>query len=204
MKIIIKNNKIIDYERKWDAKYYIKKAAEYGFSISFPENEPENIQYIGNEIKIIPVIYEIPQIDSTTQKLSDPIRLIKEDNVLITYEIIENIVEQEEENIIHEPYLSETGKYYDENMVAERKKYENKYLETTKSIMKLAGMPVDEDEWPKLEDTDYENIGLEACVNNPALGGFLLTSLTYLYRTLKTDFEWKWEDIEYRSEIIES
>ncbi len=100
-------------------------------------------------------------------------------------------------------YLCQTCAALSSDEETERKKYENKYLEATKQLVLLSGGTVEEGTWPKLEDYDFETIGMQACVNNPGVGAFLMTSLEYTLRTLKYDFSWPWEQIEYRPEVVE-
>jgi hypothetical protein len=86
--------------------------------------------------------------------------------------------------------------------INERKSYENKYLEATKQLMLLAGETVPDNTWPKLQDTDFATIGLTASINSPGQASFLLSTLNYTLTTLKYDYGWTWEQIEYRPEIV--
>ena len=67
--------------------------------------------------------------------------------------------------------------------------------------MILAGETVEDNTWPKLEDVDFATIGLSASNNAPGPAGFLLATLNYTLTTLKYDYGWQWEQIEYRPEI---
>jgi len=204
MKTIVRDNEVIDIIREWDAKYYINKLMEYGYSVSLPQIESNN-PLTFNNIKILSVEEIKPLIDSAREEFTKPTIAVFENKVVLTYGKTNKILPPSippPEPLINEPYTSISGKYYDESKVIERKQYENQYMILTKQIMQLAGITVEDDVWNKLEDKDYQEIGLGACVNNPGVGNFLVTSLAYIHRTLKTDFEWKWEDIEFRPEVI--
>lgn len=206
MKVLVKNNELVDSIRSWDASYYINKLMFYGYSVSLPILEPvESLEF--GDLKILNVIEIKDSIDSAKEEYTDPTIIISDVSVTLTYgkknkQIIEVPPEPEPAPSINAPYSSDSGKYYTEAMVIERKQYENKYMILTKQIMQLAGLSVEDDVWSKLEDKDYENVGLQACINNPGLGNFLITSLSYVHRTLKTDFEWSWDKIQFRPEVL--
>lgn len=204
MKVVIKNGEIVDPVRNWDSKYYMDQLNSYGFVVSLPAIEPKDVLVYG-DIRIMPVEIVKPSIDEVREELTESVTEIFNGKVVLTYGKKPKpipVVEEKPVPIINQPYIGTNGKLYTEDLVIERKKYENQYLEITKQIIQLAGMQVEKDNWTKLSDQEYQDIGLKACLNNPAVGNFLLTSLAYVLNTLKIDFEWKWENVEFREEII--
>lgn len=190
MKAIIRNNQVVLSPRNWDNTVFAKEFQKLGYMVSFPNAEPSGVLTFG-VYKLVPVEEEKPAIDSNTEEYTSPAATVVGNKVVLVYG-------KQAKTPTPEPQM--TNEQLAE--IVERKKLENKYLEVTKQIMRLAGQTVGDDEWPKLEDTDYETIGLQACVNNPAVGSFLLTTLAYVHRTLKTDYNWQWIDIEYRPEVV--
>ena len=201
MKVFVKNDTLLTQPKNWSASLFSNQLKIYGFSVSLPVIEPNTVIIFG-DYKLMPVEEIRPSIDSATEEFTEPLAEIFSNKVVFTYGKQNKIIEPLPEPLINEPYTGTNGTYFNETQVIERKKYENQYLVVTKQIMQLAGMTVGENEWPKLEDVDYQSVGLQACINNPAIGGFLVTTLAYLHRTLKTDFEWAWANVEFRPEVL--
>jgi len=77
---------------------------------------------------------------------------------------------------------------------------ENKYLEATKSLILLSGETVEDNEWPKLEDVEFEQKSITASINNLQATTLILATLNYTFFQI-LQYGGNWEEIEYHSEL---
>jgi hypothetical protein len=183
---IINTTEVLYGPATWDARTLSIQLSLYNLSVSLPVIPPNSACVFGN-ISLCPVVdVEVPV--GPTQKCTGETVVFADGIVTCTPVVVEKTPEE-----LNPPPSQEEF---------ERKSYENKYLEATKQLMLLAGETVEEGTWPKLEDTDFATIGLTASVRFPGQAGFLLATLNYTLTTLKYDYNWAWEQIEYRPEIV--
>jgi len=181
---ITKNNVIELFPRGWNSKIFIKKLNDFGLNTSLSSVEPSKPLIFG-DIKILPVTYSTPELNDN-EILDEIIYKINELSIVGTY----SKREKTDDEINNDP----------EKQILKRKQLENKYLETTKNLIVLAGDEVPDGTWPKLEDVDFEVKAAIAMENNMAIASLLLSTLNYTFFQLKL-IGWKWEDIEYRIDI---
>jgi hypothetical protein len=90
----------------------------------------------------------------------------------------------------------------DDMPTIQRKILENTYLMATQSLILLA-----EGKEPsigiKLEDIEFQRISNIASVKYPGPTSVLLSTLTYTFFQLKFSYNWTWEDIEFRPEVMQ-
>jgi hypothetical protein len=180
---ITSNNVLIYGPATWDARTFSRELGKLGLSVSFPELVLNTTSTWCGSIVVSPVV-DVPVTVGPSQRCTGE-TLTVTDGVVTATPVVVDMTPDE----INPPLSQET---------LERMAYENKYLEATVALRQLAGEPPPEDTWPKLEDTDFERIGLIAAEANPGVAGFLLATLNYTLSTLKYDYQWTWEQIEHR------
>lgn len=179
--IVNSNNEFILEPSGWNAEYFSKKIAENGTYVSLPLIAPASYLVINN-IRILPV-EDDPVIPSDQEIIS---RTYTVGSIIVSVSVMTQT----------KPTPSSTI----DEFTLRRWELENKYLETTKQLILLAGRP-DPGEWIKLEDTEYEIIAQEATLNNPGVAALLVSTIMYAFFQLKM-LNVRWEDIVYHNEIV--
>ncbi len=85
--------------------------------------------------------------------------------------------------------------------IQERMALENEYLECSRQICLWAGDQLADGIYPKLSNIDFKIKSQLAVTNMKEEANRIITTMTWCLFELQMNYNWKWEQIEYRSNI---
>lgn len=192
--LVVQDSKIIDGPFAWDARRLNQTVQKLGYNVSFSVSEPtfNNPVFFGdNDVSVVPMETIAPEPSNTQMRNPNPIIEVLRNSVRYTYTLRDKTPEELNPPIPPIPPPTEDQ--------IRQWALENKYLEATKNLILLAGQTPTE-EWPKLEDVEFEQISITAATNNIVMATLLLSTLNYTFFQLKL-LGVAWENISYHTNL---
>jgi len=195
---VVKNSEVILPFLLWSPKLLSARVSEYGINVSLPTAEPSApIIWPIYTVGLYPVtVVDIP-IPPDKKRNGESIEF-DGDRVIVTPIIIDKTPKELEDEEKAKIVSNRDGDENQENLIKQWN-LENKYLEATKALIELSGTVIEKDEWPKLEDVEFERVAEIAAKKDAAVVSVLLSTLLYTFFQLKI-LGVSWESIEYHEQ----
>lgn len=195
---VVKNSEVILPFLLWSPRLLSARVSEYGINVSLPTAEPSApIIWPIYTVGLYPVtVVDIP-IPPDKKRNGESIEF-DGDRVIVTPIIIDKTPKELEDEEKAKIVSNRDGDENQENLIKQWN-LENKYLEATKALIELSGTVIEKDEWPKLEDVEFERVAEIAAKKDAAVVSVLLSTLLYTFFQLKI-LGVSWESIEYHEQ----